>query len=275
MVLLHRPRPLRENFDSEHDLEMALVAAARAVGFNAKHVGGKGRPDGIARILDSTMRETTITLEAKSSAGTPSLGQLDFAGLKRHRSDHQAVGCLLVAPKYPGEADPNSAVCTTAIAEKISCWTIDQLASVVEGVERRQITARQVAEVILTAFSPIDVKERVIALLADGTDMQDLYLAIMSVFRDMFSRRALAGSQRKIAQVAGILSVNPKFTYITEEQVRRAVVDLAHASKGAMSVAADDAILFSTDITELARRVSSLTGELGGPRSLGTFRNED
>ena len=35
--------------DDQYDLEIAVVAATRALGFNAKHISGAGQPDGLAR----------------------------------------------------------------------------------------------------------------------------------------------------------------------------------------------------------------------------------
>ena len=74
---------LRDSASDENDLEVNLVAASRALGFVATHLGSAGEPDGIARFSDYPNGEQKITLEAKSSGGIPELDQLDFAGLKR------------------------------------------------------------------------------------------------------------------------------------------------------------------------------------------------
>jgi len=87
----------------------------------------------------------------------------------------------------------------------------------------------------------------------------------------MFAERSQAGDTRKVSAVTAVLSFDPNFSGINEERVRRALVDLAHQSRGGMAVR-DDVIVFFTDFEEVGRRVASLTGELSGPRSLGTFR---
>ena len=91
---------LRSNPDNDIQLELSLIAAARSLGFQVKHIGGKGQPDGIARFRNSAMQETVITLEAKASQGIPSLAQLDFAGIKEHMNTEsvKAVGCLHAYP---------------------------------------------------------------------------------------------------------------------------------------------------------------------------------
>jgi hypothetical protein len=265
---------LRSKRDNDIQLELALIAAARSLGFQVKHIGGKGQPDGIARFRNSAMQETVITLEAKASQGTPSLAQLDFSGIKEHMEldNVKAVGCLLVAPSYPGTDNPESATANRAKADHISCWTVEQLARVVEATERREITARQVAHIVTSSFSPVEVDQAVHQLLDDGVDMQSLYVAIMDVLGRMFKRKLQPGDQRKVSQVTAILALDGKFPNINEQQVRAAVVKLVGQSRGGMALAGDDVILFHTDFEEVARRVASLTSELGDPRRLGTFR---
>ena len=95
---------LKDSANDQYGLEVNLVAACRALGFVATHLGRAGEPDGIARFTAYPKGEQKITLEAKSSGGVPDLGNLDFAGLKEHVTKYGANGCLLVAPKYPGES---------------------------------------------------------------------------------------------------------------------------------------------------------------------------
>lgn len=52
---------------NERDLEVNLIAAARAIGFVATHISGEGEPDGIAKFIDYPTGPQVITLEAKSS----------------------------------------------------------------------------------------------------------------------------------------------------------------------------------------------------------------
>jgi hypothetical protein len=262
---------LREGRDNAIELELALIAAARSLGFQVKHIGGSGQPDGIARFLDSEMTETTITLEAKASQGTPSLSHLDFGGLAEHKEKARAAGCLLVAPSYPAQAAPDGSAADRARRGSISCWTIESLARAVGAAERLEITARQIADIVLSTFAPLDVEAAVNRLLDDGIDMEALYRAVMEVLARMFAQRSQAGDTRKVSAVTAVLSFDPNFSGINEERVRRALVDLAHQSRGGMAVR-DDVIVFFTDFEEVGRRVASLTGELSGPRSLGTFR---
>ena len=149
---------LKDSASDQYDLEVNLVAASRALGFVATHLGGSGEPDGIARFTDYPNGEQKITLETKSSGSVPELGNLDFAGLKEHVTKHGANGCILVAPKYPGESRGTcSSASARALENEISCWTVADLARVVESAESRHIGAKEILDIVLTQFSPDDV----------------------------------------------------------------------------------------------------------------------
>jgi hypothetical protein len=273
---------LLDSVDSEYDLEIALVAAARALGFNAKHISKSGEPDGLARFNDYRVAETKITFEAKSSEWTPSLGALDFAGLAEHKERYQAEGCLLLAPSYPGEKrsrkrndgeeDQKSAVESRADANQISCWTIDDLARVVRAAESHQITAAQVLEIVLEQFKPKDVKIAVEQLLTCN-NMRALYSEILNALRDLSRNNRLPGSVRTVQHVAAALALQSKVQSLGDDQVRSALVDMANASRGVLRVS-DNSIILSGDLEELERRLSAMTGEPGQPRRLGTFRDD-
>lgn len=262
---------LRNSKDSAIQLELALIAAARALGFQVKHVAGSKQPDGVARYLDSTMTETKLTLEAKSSQGVPALSALDFAGLHEHKENEKASGCLTIAPSYPAELDDGSSTANRAKSLEISCWTIEQLARVVERGEDLEITAAQVAQIVTTKFAPLDVTAAIEDLLSTSTDKTALYRGIMRVISNMFATRSLTGSVKRISSVAVILAMSPEFAGLEEWQVKQAVQTLAAHTKGAI-VVRKDLILFHSDLEEIVRLVAPLTGDLGDPRSLGSFR---
>jgi len=263
---------LRGSKDDAIQLELALIAAARALGFQVKHVAGAKQPDGIARFLDSSMTETKITLEAKSSQGTPSLSAIDFGGLQEHMATEDAKGCLLLAPSYPAQLDDGSSTALRASNLKISCWTVDQLAQLVERGEDLEITAAKIAGIVRSKFAPVEVQAAVDEILNGSTDMTALYKAVMRTLADMFANKKLPGTVRKISAVAGIISTQAGFEAVTEDEVGRAINNLANHSRGGM-VVRKDVILFHTDFEEVVRLVASLTGDLGDPRSLGTFKH--
>ncbi|MBA3534852.1 MAG: ATP-binding protein, partial [Ardenticatenales bacterium] len=220
---------------NEHDLEVALVTSARALGFVAKQISGDGEPDGIARFTDYPSGEKKITLEAKSSKSVPSLSSIDFAGLREHTQRHHADGCLLIAPSYPGSTrGEDSAAATRARDLRISCWTVEQLARVVAAAETRHLTARRVLDIVLNYFSPDQVSEAIERLFTDAAwDHRGLYRAILVAFQELEDR--LPDSDRTVELIAGEVSRLPEFRRITKEAVREAMIELSAASQGGMT----------------------------------------
>ncbi|UAJ10622.1 ATP-binding protein [Glacieibacterium megasporae] len=268
---------LRESSDSDIDLELALVAAARALGFQVRHVAGSGQPDGVARFLDTAMNETKITLEAKASSGTPQLPQLDFAGLMEHRQQEGAAGCLLIAPSYPAPTEEKvtrtgnpGAVANRASGGDISCWTIQQLATVVENSDRLEITTQEIAEIVTTKFAPRDVTAAIAKLLDERTDMPAIYAAVMSVLDDMFNQEQDKGVVRTISAISGALMYSHPHLKVGQDIVRDAIKDLARNSRGGMKIN-KDVIIFLNGFDEVQRAVAPLLGTVGAPRALGTF----
>jgi hypothetical protein len=263
---------LRLARDDEHDLEVLVVIAARALGFVAKHIGGGGNPDGIARFIDYPAGEQKIVLEAKSSADVPSLGAIDFGGLDQHMKDVEASGCLLVAPSYPGgKKEDDAAAAKRAINLKISCWTVEDLAKVVEQAEARQLNARDVLDIVRSAFTPIDVAAAVKRLLAEpDVERKALYAAVVDALRHFEER--LSDTPRDVTMLAGWIVGQAGFATVTGSDVARAVRDIASASQGALLLR-DDRLVINTSIDELERRVSTLIGRQAPARRASSFRS--
>ena len=263
---------LRESADDQHDLEVALVSASRGLGFVAKHISGSGEPDGIGRFRDYPDGEKKITLEAKSSADTPTLGHLDFAGLREHMTGHKAHGCLLVAPSYPGVTrGEHASAADRAKENRVSCWSVEQLARVVSAVESRHIGAKQVLDIVLKSFSPGDVTAAVDRLLEKPTwEHRVLYREIVRSLHRLEGR--LEDMARTVEHVAVDVSANPEFAKVKQADVEEALRDLAAGSQGALAIRRGR-IMTNVSLEELERRVAALTGNGGVPRGLGTFRD--
>jgi hypothetical protein len=262
---------LRDAGDDEHDLEVALVTACRALGFVTKHIAGNDEPDGIARLTDNRAGEHKMTLEAKSSAKVPGLGAIDFATLARHRVAHGAQACLLLAPNYPGSTKGDAAAAAKmAVTQRVSCWTVDQLADLVEQAGRRQIAARRAFEICKRAFSPEQVAAELHELVKDPDwDQPALYTAVLDALRALEGR--LPGTARRVEHVHSEISREQEFQATREQDVSRAIADLAGASKGAL-VLRDNQLVLNTSLDELGVRVAAMVGEPGEPRRPSTFR---
>jgi len=265
-------RSLLDAANNQYDLEIALVAAARALGFVAKHISGASEPDGIARFVEYPEKATVITLEAKSSGAVPTLAAIDFAGIREHMTDKKAQGCLLLAPSYPGQTQEDNAVSNRARELGISCWTIAQLARVVESGEARHITAKQVLDIVLSSFAPADVSSSVENLFsAPAWDNEVLGRAVVEALQSLQGR--LPYAHRNIDLIASTLASSPKFPGIKREYVRKAVSNLAAASRGGLILDGDTLVVL-TSYEELARRIAALTGTPGQPIRLSKLRED-
>ena len=259
---------IMDSVSNRHDLEIAIVAGARALGFVTKHIGGKGEPDGLARFTDFPGGEQKITLEAKSSIEAPSAKDIDFASLKLHMNRHHVTGCLLVAPSYQGDNDGNAAMSAREL--KISCWTVKHFSDVIAAAESRQISARQILDIVREKFAPEDVAQALDALLAKPTwEPRALYNAIVRALREL--RDILSGTPRSVTMIATQVAKMDGFERVKVTQVRRAISDLAGASQGALLLRNNGNVILNVDYDELDRRVQTLTGEPGSPRRKGAF----
>ena len=264
---------LEDSANDRYDLEVNLVAASRALGFIATHIGGSGEPDAIARFTDYPEGEKTITLEAKSSDDIPQLGHLDFAGLKSHVDDRQASGCLLLAPAYPGSTlGEDSEVSHRAKKNEVSCWTVEDLARVVRLAETRHIGAKEVLDIVLNKFAPDDVSAAVEALLSEPTwERRSLYAAVLSALRELEGR--LPDQARTVSHIATEVSRQPEFKAVHEREIRKAMADLSGASQGTLLLRDNDRIIVNASFDEVERRLGGLTGARGEPRRGGAFRD--
>lgn len=261
---------LREAKADERDLEFSLVAAARALGFVAKHVSGPGEPDGIARLIRYPNDDQTIVLEAKSSGNVPSLSAIDFAGIAEHVERNRAHGCLLLAPEYPGQTQDDNAAGFRAKQLRISCWRVDDFAQVVELAEARHLTAEDILKIVLNSFDPESVKKAVDELLAAPTwERVSLYRAVISALRQLEGR--LKDRQRTVDMVAAEVSRLPDFLSVETEDIYSAVRDISGSSKNALLLKGD-IIILNVSIDELERRISGIIHDAGVARRNGNFK---
>lgn len=265
---------LSDSASNDHNLEINLVIAMRAMGFTAKHIAGPNEPDGIARFTDSNNQERIITLEAKSSKKIPQLSQLDFAGVQEHVIRHKAHGCLLLAPSYPGMSrEVDSSASIRAIESKVSCWTIEQMKQVLLAAESRHINAKDIYDIVVSKFSPDDVSEAVAELLS-VTKLENrlLYIEIINALKQI--KDILPNSPRNIHQIGTIVAISLKNSGHTIEQksIEKALRELAGSSRGGLIFNNED-IIVNVSLEELERRAIELTGNLGLPLENSSFRN--
>ena len=94
---------IRQSVSSQKDLETSCVDGFRVLGFDAIHLGGKGKPDGLATAHLGVVerRKYVVVIDAKSSQSEEvQSGNLGLATVARHRKEYDADYCVIIAPDY-------------------------------------------------------------------------------------------------------------------------------------------------------------------------------
>ena len=186
----------------------------------------------------------------------------------------ESDGCLLVAPSYPGKRRRDeSAAAWRAKQLGISCWTVDQLADFVAAAEKKHLTARDLLKIVLDHFTPDSVSAALAKLLNDKEHVgEEVYRAVMDDLRSLEGR--VPGKVRTLDFIHGRLIDKPQLTELTQGKLKKAVSELASASRGGL-VLRDGIILLNNSVDEIERRVADLLKRPGPPRRPSTFRSED
>ena len=217
---------LRDAATDPNDLEIRLVNAVRTIGLNATHVSGKGKPDGLAKFHEPGGKKI-ITLEAKSteSGKPPRLENIGFSTLRSHMVKNNADGCLLVAPAYPGQTIEDNAVADQSQQNKISCWTVEQLAVFVEDIERRQFTAKDLLDIVLNCYKPGDVTTKLAEIASRTVKNRPLYGAIWEALHSLAPR--MKNDARTVTMIRTEVTRNPEFRETGEEDLVKAIQEMS------------------------------------------------
>lgn len=169
---------LRNARNDEDKLEIEVVEAFRSLGFDATRVGGKGKPDGVAKAhlspsADNKARRYATTLEAKSKRKdgaelkTKTFG---VSAIARQRDDAQCEHAIVVAPAFDHTPGKDSALAkeikadrdSTAASGKprtITAIHVDDLARLVQLRPFKRLVLARIREMFQTCSLPEQCKE--------------------------------------------------------------------------------------------------------------------
>ncbi len=169
---------LREARNDEDRLEIEVVEAFRSLGFDATRVGGKGKPDGVAKAYlspadDGKPRRYAVSLEAKSKKkdGTKvKTATLGVSTISRHRDEAQCEHAIVVAPAFVHTAGNNSALAKeinadlfSAVAKDaprtITAIHIDDLARLVQLRPIKRLGLAKFRDMLINCRLPEECKE--------------------------------------------------------------------------------------------------------------------
>jgi Histidine kinase-, DNA gyrase B-, and HSP90-like ATPase len=168
---------LRNARNDEDRLEIEVVEAFRSLGFDATRVGGKGKPDGVAKAYlspggDGKPRRYAVSLEAKSKKkeGTKlKTKTFGVSTIARQRDEAQCEHAIVVAPAFDHTPGMASALAKEIKADRdstaangkprtITAIHIEDLARLVQLRPVKRLGLPRIREVFQKCSMPEDCK---------------------------------------------------------------------------------------------------------------------
>lgn len=169
---------LRNARNDEDRLEIEVVEAFRSLGFDATRVGGKGKPDGVAKAhlspgADNKPRRYAVTLEAKSKKKEGAKLKTKTFGVStiaRQRDDAQCEHAIVIAPAFdhtPGKASAlaqeikadRESTAPNHRARTITAMHVDDLARLVQLRPVKRLGLARIRDLFQTCSLPEQCKE--------------------------------------------------------------------------------------------------------------------
>ncbi|MGB3941284.1 MAG: ATP-binding protein [Candidatus Manganitrophaceae bacterium] len=169
---------LRNARNDEDKLEVEVVEAFRSLGFDATRVGGKGKPDGVAKAhlspsTDNKPRRYATTLEAKSKKKDGAKLKTKTFGVStiaRQRDEWQCEHAIVVAPAFDHTPGNESALAKEIKADRdstaangkprtITAIHVDDLARLVQLRPVKRLGLARIREMFQACSLPEHCKE--------------------------------------------------------------------------------------------------------------------
>ena len=169
---------LREARNDQDRLEIEVVEAFRSLGFDATRVGGKGKPDGVAKAhlsagADNKPRRYATTLEAKSKKKEGAKLKTKAFGVStiaRHRDEAQCEHAIVVAPAFDHTPGKDSALAKEIKADRestaangkprtITAIHVEDLARLVQLRPVKRLGLARIREMLQACSMPEQCKE--------------------------------------------------------------------------------------------------------------------
>jgi hypothetical protein len=145
-------------------LERAVEVAFQSLGFEVARLGGKNKPDGIARArlgvrdAEGHRADYTITYDAKSTHKDRIAGkEVVPATIVRHRKRYEADFAVVIAPGFQGGEDETSKALTEARQQEITLFTITDMRELVLLAASRQLGLTKLRELFAKCRTPREV----------------------------------------------------------------------------------------------------------------------
>ena len=169
---------VREARNDEDKLEIEVVEAFRSLGFDSTRVGGKGKPDGVAKAHlspdgNGIPRRYATSLEAKSKkkeGGKVKTRSIVISTIARQRDEWNCEHAIVVAPAYDHTAGKESALAKDIKTDRentaklgkprtITAIHVDDLARLVQLRPVKRLGLEKLRELLVNCSLPEQCKE--------------------------------------------------------------------------------------------------------------------
>jgi hypothetical protein len=211
---------LRNARNDEDKLEIEVVESFRSLGFDATRIGGKGKPDGVAKAhlspgQDGKLRRFAVTLDAKSKKKEGAKVKTKDIGVStiiRHRDEAQCEHAVVVAPAFDHTPGKESALSkdikrdreSTAAAGKprtITAIHIDDLARLVQLRPIKRLGLPRIREMLQTCSLPEECKAWIDAVAQEAV-AKPPYEKIINVIHSLQQEYEMAAVEYGALRVA-------------------------------------------------------------------------
>jgi len=190
---------LKSTLTDPSGLESSVTHAFNSLGFEAKRIGGKGKPDGLAMARIGPLKSAdrySITYDTKSTK-KDSIKAITahISGVKRHQADYKADYSCVIATDFEGSNDPNSAINSEAKANKVSLITATDLAALVILAGPKQLSLKKFREFFQTCYTTFETAKWIEDLkneVVEQGPIKELLNTIYKLYDDDFEPASLS-----------------------------------------------------------------------------------
>ena len=218
---------IRESTSLQLPLEIAAVDGFRILGFDAVHLGGSGKPDGIATahlgiaIEDSRARTYTVTIDAKSSQDSVvQSGNLGLATVARQRGEYQAQYAVMIAPGYQVTEGDESKAVKEAEEQRVCLIRASDFADLVVTSAVKPLSLARLRD-LFKAHSPIKTAEWIQSFRKENPPAPAIKLILRTIWR-MQER-----DPKDAPQIGAIKYAEPALMQYSNDEIRSWLLALA------------------------------------------------
>jgi len=228
---------LREARNDEDKLEIEVVEAFRSLGFDSTRVGGKGKPDGVAKAHlspdgNGIPRRYATSLEAKSKkkeGGKVKTRSIVISTIARQRDEWNCEHAIVVAPAYDHTVGKESALAKDIKTDRentaklgkprtITAIHVDDLARLVQLRPVKRLGLEKLRELLLNCSLPEQCKQWVDKIEKESVakpPYEKIIKAIHSLQQD-FDKAAVEYGSLRVA----LSKETPPFKVSTNEELK-------------------------------------------------------